>query len=154
MFDTFFGLPTHALVVHAVVVGLPLAALASLAVALRPSWRRRHLGWVALFDGVNLAGALVAKESGEAFYERLSHPAVARAHQEWGLRLVWVVLALAVVVVALWALQRAGSSAGLLTGVGALLAVVSVATLALVVVVGHMGSTAVWKATVTSTSAP
>ncbi|MCX6467463.1 MAG: hypothetical protein NTW05_28360, partial [Pseudonocardiales bacterium] len=33
------GLPLHPLVVHAVVVLLPLAALGTVACALRPSWR-------------------------------------------------------------------------------------------------------------------
>lgn len=154
MFDTFFGLPLHALVIHAVVVGLPVAAVASLAVAARPAWRARYLGWVVLLDGLNLIGVLVARQSGLAFYDRLNQPAVARSHREWGLRLVWLFLALMVVVVALWALQRAGSRAGLLGGVGALVAILSVATLVLVTVVGHMGSTAVWKATVDSTSNP
>ena len=39
--DTVFGLPTHAIVVHATVVFLPLAALAVLLHAFWPAARRR-----------------------------------------------------------------------------------------------------------------
>lgn len=38
---TVFGLPAHPLVVHAVVVLLPLAAVAAIAAALVPRWRQR-----------------------------------------------------------------------------------------------------------------
>jgi len=39
--DTVFGLPTHSLVVHAVVVLLPLASLGAIAIVLRRSWVHR-----------------------------------------------------------------------------------------------------------------
>jgi hypothetical protein len=41
VFDTFFGLPVHALVMHVVVVLVPLAAAGVLAIAVVPSWRTR-----------------------------------------------------------------------------------------------------------------
>ena len=48
VFDTIFGLPTHTLVNHAAVVLVPLAAIATIAVALRPRWRERYAGWMVL----------------------------------------------------------------------------------------------------------
>ena len=39
VFDLINGLPVHPLVVHAVVVLVPLAALGTIAIALRPAWR-------------------------------------------------------------------------------------------------------------------
>ena len=42
MFDLINGLPVHPLVVHAVVVLLPLAALGTIALAVRPAWRRPY----------------------------------------------------------------------------------------------------------------
>lgn len=42
MFDLINGLPVHPLVVHAVVALLPLACLGTLAIAVRPVWRRQH----------------------------------------------------------------------------------------------------------------
>lgn len=42
MFTQFDGLPVHPLVVHAVVVLLPAAVLGTIAVAVRPAWRRRY----------------------------------------------------------------------------------------------------------------
>ena len=42
MFSTIFGLPAHPLVVHAVVVLVPLSALAGLVVAVWPAARERY----------------------------------------------------------------------------------------------------------------
>lgn len=42
MLDLIFGLPIHALVVHAVVVLLPLSGLAALALVAMPRWRRPY----------------------------------------------------------------------------------------------------------------
>ena len=72
MLDTVFGLPTHPLIVHAVVVLLPLAALGGVAVALVPALRRRY---GVLVDLVTLAGVgsvQLAESSGEHLYQRLS----------------------------------------------------------------------------------
>ena len=46
---TIFGIPAHPLLVHAVVVLLPLAAVCAAALAVRPSWRQRY-AWPAELD--------------------------------------------------------------------------------------------------------
>ncbi len=166
MFDYFLGLPMHALVVHAVVVLVPLAALIALAFAGRPGWRRA-LRWPlvvgALVSGVT---AFVAAESGEALERRV---AVTRAsttnfellstHTEWGDRAKIVCAVFLVVGVAAAFLLRAprggvtgagtgsggaATRSGLQTGVAVVLAVVAVAALAVVAVAGHAGSAVVW----------
>lgn len=72
MFDTVFGLPTHALVVHAVVVLLPLAAIGGLAVVLLPRIRDRF-GWpIALLAVLVVPSVFVATQSGEKLQERVS----------------------------------------------------------------------------------
>ena len=40
--DNLFGLPAHPLVVHAAVVLLPMAAIATVVVAAVPRWRRPY----------------------------------------------------------------------------------------------------------------
>lgn len=72
MFDTVFGLPTHALVVHAVVVLLPVAALGGLAVVARPKVRERFGLLVALLAVVVVPSVVVATQSGEKLQARVS----------------------------------------------------------------------------------
>ena len=72
MLDTVFGVPTHALVVHAVVVLLPLAALGGIAVALVPALRRRYGTVVGLLTVAAVAAVPVATRSGERLFERQS----------------------------------------------------------------------------------
>lgn len=72
MLDTFFGLPTHALVVHAVVVLLPLAALGGVGVALVPALRRRYGTLVGLLALAAVATVPVATQSGEKLFARQS----------------------------------------------------------------------------------
>lgn len=62
---TIGGLPAHPLVVHAVVVLLPLAALGTLAVAARPTWRRNLGVPVFLIALVGVVAVPVAVQTGE-----------------------------------------------------------------------------------------
>ena len=71
MFDTIMGLPLHPLVVHAVVILAPTAALFALAYAALAR-SRRALWWPTLALTVVATGAaLVAKESGERLANRV-----------------------------------------------------------------------------------
>jgi hypothetical protein len=72
MLDKISGLPTHALVVHAVVVLLPLAAIAGVAVALVPALRRRYGELVAALTIVAVASVPVATHSGQHLFDRKS----------------------------------------------------------------------------------
>ncbi len=62
---TVGGIPAHPLVVHAVVVILPLAALGTLAIAARPAWRRQLGVWVLLLGIVGVGAVPLAKQTGE-----------------------------------------------------------------------------------------
>jgi hypothetical protein len=72
MLDTVFGVPTHPLVVHAVVVLVPLAALAGPAVALVPRLRRRYGLLVGLVAAAAVVSVVVAQETGEKLFARQS----------------------------------------------------------------------------------
>ena len=69
MFDKLFDLPAHPLLIHAPIVLLPIAAIATLVLAVKPAWRARASWWMvgALF--VTVALLFGAKESGEALIE-------------------------------------------------------------------------------------
>ncbi len=151
------GLPLHALVVHAAVVLIPLAALAAVALVVLPTWRWL-LRWPAAVLSVAVVGlAYLATTSGESLeHSRPQLEQLVHEHAERGDRLATLTVVLAVVVLAA-ALVLPGDSA-LLSGRGARLSrsrvleavvavvVVLVAVLVLVQVVltGDSGARAVW----------
>jgi uncharacterized membrane protein len=148
------GVPLHPLVVHAVVVLGPLAALTGLVYAAVPSWRwllRWPLVVLALVVAVT---ALVAVAAGEDLLAARPELApIVVDHQQDGELLRNVALGYVVVAgLAAWAL---GGTSALASGrgaretrlgipVAALLAVGAVALLVSVYLAGDSGATAVW----------
>ena len=151
MFGSFDGLPIHALVVHAAVLLVPLAALLGI-LFLRPAWRmalRWPLVAAAAFATVTV---FVARQSGEVLKEALGDQLkdntagkIVERHQDLSDRLwLWLLVFLAASVVVALVLPR------LTTPLAGGAAAIIVAALALVVIVlvaytGHQGSTAVWN---------
>jgi hypothetical protein len=103
VFDLFNGLPVHPLVVHGVVVLLPLACLGTLAIAVRPAWRRQYGVLVVACGAVATALIPVATSSGEALEE---HVGGAGEHAEMGDQLIWFAIPLLVLSLALVWLDR------------------------------------------------
>ena len=101
--DTVNGLPVHPLVVHAVVVLLPLAALGVVALAVRPSWRGRYGVLVVAVAALATAAIPLATESGESLEARVGDPG---RHAELGDTLIWFALPLLLAAVALFWLDR------------------------------------------------
>ncbi|MGE0058470.1 MAG: DUF2231 domain-containing protein [Dehalococcoidia bacterium] len=66
---TVFGLPAHPLVVHAVVVLVPLSALAFILTAWRREWRELYLLPISLMAAASAIAAFIAKETGESLEE-------------------------------------------------------------------------------------
>jgi hypothetical protein len=154
MFDTIFGLPMHVLVIHAAVVSLPAAALVTIAVVARPAWRARFAGWVALLNVAMLVLTFVTVRSGLALFHRLGHLESVIRHRDLGNILLWIVVAFAAASVLLWLVQRAGQQPALVTAVAAVVALLGGATAVQTILVGHSGSTAVWRGVVESTEGP
>jgi hypothetical protein len=149
MFETFLDLPVHILVIHAVVVGVPVAALITVVVAVVPRLRARLAWAVVLLNALMVGVTYVARESGKWFYDTFQQlPPDAVDHRQLGLTLIWYALALlgASILVALAA--RAGTVLVALVAVIAL--VVAGAATVQTIRVGHSGSNAVWKGTVSS----
>jgi hypothetical protein len=148
------GVPLHPLVVHAVVVLGPLAALAGLAYAFVPRWRWLLRWPLVVLAVVTAVTALVAVQAGEALLS--SRPELApivAEHEERGEQLRLVALGYAVVsLVAAWAL---GGTSALASGRGAretrfgipvmvVLAVGAVALMVMLFLAGDSGARAVW----------
>lgn len=144
-FNTVTGLPWHPLLVHAVVVLVPLAALGTVAIAFVSSLRRRY-GWltIALF-AVAAFSSLIAKNSGQALAAQVGAPQV---HSYWGGLVPWIVIPSFFLTLGWFLLQRRADEAGTGSLLTSILAVVSclaaIASLVLVVLAGHSGATAVW----------
>ena len=68
---TVGGIPAHPLVVHAVVVLLPLAAVGTLLVVARPVWRQQLGVWVLLLALAGVAAVPVATQTGEQLQRAL-----------------------------------------------------------------------------------
>ncbi len=143
---TLFGLPLHPLVVHAAVVLLPLAALGTLLIAFSARARKRYGSLVVLAAVVALGAVIGARVTGEALNggTQAGTPIMA-THITWGLLAPWPAAAL-VVTSLLLVLAGRGKSRPVLITSALLASVVSLASLAIIVVIGHAGSTAVWGA--------
>lgn len=149
MFDLINGLPVHPLVVHAVVVLLPLAALGTIAICVVPRWRAAYGPVVTAFAVASVALLPVATSSGEALERRVGDPG---RHAALGDQLIWFAIPLAVLALALTYLARrraAGRPAPgphwLPTGVAVLAVVAALATAVQVYRVGDSGAKAVWS---------
>ncbi|WP_086818762.1 DUF2231 domain-containing protein [Allokutzneria sp. NRRL B-24872] len=154
---TIDGLPLHPLVVHAVVVLLPLAAVSAILIALRPAWRRRF-GWPVL--AVTVLGAAsvpVAAFSGDQLNAALGggNPVIAE-HSARASVLLPLAIGFAVVTLVLVLSGRVADREAdptdsrarvwrLISVAAAVLTVVlAVGTTVQVVRTGHSGSSAVW----------
>lgn len=116
MFDTIFGLPVHALVVHATVVIVPGAALAIALTAMWPPFRR----WAGLLPLLLSALATVlvpiSTSSGEQLERRVEAGDLVEKHAELGEGLLLPVLILLAAAVAwYWVHLKEADDAGALT---------------------------------------
>ncbi len=151
------GLPLHPLVIHAVVVLLPLAAIGTLAMAVRPAWRRSlavptllvALGGTVAVPLATVSGQQLQAAQGGGSPLVAEH--AARAAALLPTSLVYVALLAVTVYLALRsrsAVPDAGEQhhgSGVQVSVlGWLSAAVGAVVSVLVVWIGHAGASAVW----------
>ena len=154
----FAGLPLHPLVVHAVVVLTPLAALTGLVYAAVPRWRWLLRWPLVAVTVVALGSAIVAALSGQSLLDArgLGQLESVRTHRSAGLLLRNTLSLYAVLV--LLAGWRLGGPSALVSGRGGrerrggvvdtalavVLALASLAVLAVAIRAGDTGARAVW----------
>ncbi|MFL6204425.1 MAG: DUF2231 domain-containing protein [Acidimicrobiales bacterium] len=145
-----FGVPAHPLIVHAAVVLLPLAAIATVVCAAVPRARRPYAP-VAL--GVALVATLavgLAQTSGQELEEKVDETHLVEEHTEKGdLVLPWAiaVTVAAAAVTAMPYLERRRPSLGgraATAAVTVVALVVGAGALWMIVEVGHSGAKATW----------
>jgi uncharacterized membrane protein len=166
---TVDGIPAHPLVVHAVVVLLPLAAVGTLLVVARPAWRRQLGVWVLLLAAAGVAAVPVATQTGEQLRQALGGGGpLVEIHEERAETLLLPALVFLVLLTATVVLGRRADAVAAAEGpgaahalsaradplqkvtlvVGVLAALAGLAVFGLVVWIGHAGSVAVWSGTV------
>lgn len=139
----FFGLPLHPLVVHAAVVLLPLAALGALVIAISARARKAY-GWLVVAGAFVAAGSVIgARLTGEILAGGTTGEGILQTHITWGLLAPWPAVALAVTSLLL-VLAGRGKSRPLVVTTALLTVVAALASIAVIVIVGHSGSTSVW----------
>lgn len=143
------GVPLHPLVVHAVVVLIPLAALGVIAIALVPKWRARF--GVLVVGAAALGAALVpvATSAGEQLADQLGETELIQKHTDLGQNVLYTAVPLLLVSIALWWLGRraargAAAPRWLSVLVATLAVLVAVTSTIQIVLVGHSGAKAVW----------
>lgn len=147
--DTIFGLPTHPLVVHAVVVLLPLAAIGVLLLAVVPRWRTTFGPLVLIVTAGATALVPLATESGEGLEKSVEESDVLERHTQLGDTALFFALPLLVAAVALWWLGRQATrdvqvSQGLGATVAVLSVVVALAAGVQIARIGHSGAESAW----------
>jgi len=146
LFDTVGGIPVHALVVHAVVVLVPLAAIGAVLMAVRPSFSRRFGSLVVIIAGIGAASSLVAKESGEQLALRVGEP---DPHVELGDVMPLFASGLLVLVLVFWLFDRGipanRSRPAWLVVLAVVMVIGAVAATWWTIRVGDSGAKAVWE---------
>jgi hypothetical protein len=144
------GLPLHILMVHAVVVLVPLAAVGGLAISTM-RWARVRYGSLVLVGAFGAAVAtFIAQEAGEDFQKSFTRPtATMLKHFAIGGSLfVWVVLLLvgvAAVMAGHWLVNREQPRGRIVLLVGSAVTIVcAVVSIVQVIRIGHSGAVAVW----------
>jgi hypothetical protein len=148
--EELFGLPAHPLVVHAAVVLLPLAAIATIVCAAIPR-ARRHYAPIAL--GVALAATIavgLAQGSGEELEHKVDETRLVEEHTEQGQQVLPWAIAVTVAAAAVTAVpfierRRPGLPGRTVTAVVLVVSLVAgVGATWTVGKVGHSGAKATW----------
>ena len=144
------GLPLHPLVVHAVVIFVPLAALGGIVISALTAARKRYGSLTVAFAAAAAGSTFVAQQAGESFAATFARKTEAmQTHMDLGgSLLIWVVIlflgTLAVVVAQrLIDHQNPRGRVALIAG-GVITAISAVVSIVQVIRIGHSGATAVW----------
>ena len=160
LFDSFFGLPLHPLIVHATVVFVPTAVVAVLLAAFWGRFRRWAGPGPMIIALIALILVPISTQSGEALEHSLPRTDLIHQHGELADGLLPWVAGLFVVAAGLWWWNRDQQSPGtaprwalprwlvVVLIVGAV--VTGVGTTVQVVLIGHSGAEAAWSGVVTT----
>lgn len=148
--EELFGLPAHPLVVHAAVVLLPLAAVATVVCAAVPRARRAYAPVALGLALVATVAVGLAQGSGEGLEEKVDETELVEEHTEQGESVLPWAIAVTVAAAAVTAAPALERRRPTLSGRTVTAVLVSLALVAgagatwTVVEVGHSGAKATW----------
>jgi hypothetical protein len=145
LFGSVAGLPLHPLVIHISIVLIPLVAIGALVMSYLPSFSRRYGKLILIIAIVAQASLFLAKVTGEAFEEILDKEM--GRHAELGEIAPFITLPMVALIYLRWRLDRSGATVGSawvrrLTSVALIFA--AIASIVVIVLVGHSGAESVW----------
>jgi hypothetical protein len=154
--NTAFGLPAHALLVHAAVVLVPAASLALILAGLRSEWRRSFSGPLALIAVAAAGFAFLAQQSGGPLRRAIRSAAQASGtradlggHPGQGNTALLLALALGAAAVGFWAVgrfeKRFDLPRWLFHASYVFVVIVGLGATATMIIAGHSGATLVWR---------
>lgn len=157
LLSDLFGLPAHALLVHAAVVLVPLAGVGLAALGWRPHWRRAYSLPIALIALAGAVFSVLAAQSGGPLERSVRAAASSQTgqrvffgeHPEEGNRAEFFAVVLAITCIGFWAIDRWNERFDLPKWApraaywAALLPVA--ASLLTMVAAGHSGAQLVWN---------
>jgi hypothetical protein len=103
---TVNGLPAHVLLVHAIVVLLPLAALLLVLSALWPAARNKLAAPNAILSVLVVILVPITTDAGEWLERRVASTPAVRTHTELGDTALWVAIPVAVLALLVWWRRR------------------------------------------------
>jgi cytochrome bd-type quinol oxidase subunit 2 len=142
-----FGLPTHILLIHLAVVGIPTSCLCVIAIAARPKWRQRHGIKVAIFAVAMVPVTYATQLAGEQLFNHdTGVQELAQHHKDLGENMVWFMLAVAVLAVLLVLADKGGYADHhtAMVILASLSIAASIVCIYWVIQVGDSGARAVW----------
>jgi uncharacterized membrane protein len=148
--DKLFGLPSHPLLVHLPVVLVPTVALCAVLLAARRDWRQRFGLALVIAAGVAFVAMFLAKQSGEALFERMNQAPAIRRHESLADTSMVLTLLLFISVVVMVGHQRrskARTRTRLALVSSIITVVLAVLTTVGIVQTGHEGAKVTWEQT-------
>jgi hypothetical protein len=145
LFGSVAGLPLHPLVIHASIILIPLVAIGALIMSYLPSFSRRYGKMILVIAIAGQISLFLAKFTGEALEEILDKDM--GNHAELGEIAPFITLPMVALIYLRWRLDRSGATVGSawvrrLTSIA--LIVAALASIAVIVLVGHSGAQSVW----------
>ena len=148
MIYKIFDLPSHIMVIHLVVVGIPVAGIATVAMAARPKWRTGRVGLVVIaIDALAVVGTYLARITGEQFFKNSPGLQTLRQvvdHKNLGMTLLWYMIGMLAAAVLL-VLAEKYERPPLTTIFAIIAAAAAVVAVVQTVRVGDAGARATWS---------
>ncbi len=142
--EMLFGLPAHPLITHFPVVGIPLVAIASIVLVIRPQKLDENGLLVAGFSILTAIATILAASSGEALAELLTSGEEISKHRELGETLRTLSVLQTVTIIGMVGAARRDASSTVKTVISVGVVITSILALIWVIRTGHEGASQSW----------